>query len=264
MFTHKMNVLKKLKKIIKKGKYQGDVKFCPVCNKNNVMIAFPYNFYFNKFYENGFVYSPFLFETLNLKNYKCSNCLATDRERLIAIYLKKYLKNQNKNGVKLIDFAPSKGLQPFLKKLDIIYRSADLLRENVDDKVDITDMNIYKDEAFDIFICSHILEHVKHDIKAMEELYRITKPDGIGLCLVPLILSLDSSVENEEYLKSEHLRWKYFGQNDHVRMYSKKDFISRLQGVGFKVEQCGIDFFGKDVFDLNGLDVKSVLYVVKK
>ena len=144
------------------------------------------------------------------------------------------------------------------------YRSADLFQDNVDDKVDITDMNIYDDESFDIFICSHILEHVEDDIEAMKELFRITKPNGVGLCLVPIMLSLQSSVENEEYLKSEKLRWKYFGQGDHVRMYSKNDFVYRLQSVGFTVEQCGLDYFGKDIFESSGLDEKSILYVVKK
>ena len=102
------------------------------------------------------------------------------------------------------------------------------------------------------------------DLKAMKELYRITKKKGIGICLVPIMLSLKNSNENKKYLHSEHLRWKYFGQDDHVRMYSKNDFIQRLSVAGFKVNEYGSDYFGDDTFTRNAIDFKSVLYVVEK
>lgn len=240
-----------------------ELKYCPVCDKETIIKPFPYQAYFEKFYENGFIHSPFLFETLNLKNYRCNNCKASDRERLLALFLKNYLIG--KSEIKLVDFAPVKPLKEFIKRhKNVIYRSADLYNEHVDDKVDITNMPIYNDETFDVFICSHILEHIENDLDAMKELYRITKKNGIGLCLVPILLNLDNSLENKEYLESEHLRWKYFGQNDHVRMYSKGDFVSRLEGVGFKVMQHGIDYFGSEIFDKIALDHKSVLYVVEK
>ena len=43
----------------------------------------------------------------------------------------------------------------------------------VDDVVDITDMPMYADGSFDFFICSHVLEHVSDDRRALNELYRI-------------------------------------------------------------------------------------------
>jgi SAM-dependent methyltransferase len=240
-------------------------KWCPVCKRKTYFSPFPYNGIFKKFYQHGFVHSPFLFETLNLENYKCANCGANDRDRLMALYLEHETKQISKDEIKLLDFAPSKALQLFLKNLpNINYRSADLLKQNVDDNVDMTSMDIYENNRFDIFICSHILEHIEDDLLAMKELYRITKPGGFGLCLVPILLNLKNSIENEEYLVSKELRWKYFGQDDHVRMYSKQDFVKRLESVGFKVEMLGENFFGKSVFEYSGLDFKSVLYVVRK
>ena len=203
-----------------------------------------------------------MFETLNLKHYHCANCSATDRDRLIALYLNRILNSQ-KTSTKLLDFAPSKPLQKFIKNFNIQYRSADLYMEGVDDKVDITSMKIYDDKSFDIFICSHVLEHIEKDRIAMKELNRILKPNGVGLILVPILLNVDKSIENKSYLKSEHLRWKYFGQNDHVRLYSKNDFVYRLQESGFNVEQLGVEYFSKEVFQRNAIDLKSVLYIVK-
>jgi SAM-dependent methyltransferase len=258
-------VKKIIKSLIKPDKKTENLHFCPVCDNKTGFKKFPYQPYFEKFYEHGFVFSPFQFETLNLKQYKCHTCGATDRERIMALYLKEYLQDCDKKDLKLIDFAPVKALSVFLKNLKkTTYRSADLYRKDVDDKVDITNMTIYRDETFDIFICSHILEHIENDDIAMKELYRITKKNGLGLCLVPIMLSLDISLENKEYLETEHLRWKYFGQDDHVRMYSKNDFVTRLEKAGFKVEQYGQDHFGKAIFENVGLDEKSILYVVKK
>lgn len=45
----------------------------------------------------------------------------------------------------------------------------------VDYNIDITDMNVFEDECFNIFICSHVLEHVPDDRKAISELYRLAR-----------------------------------------------------------------------------------------
>lgn len=262
-----------LKNWIKKSILRGSItpqltqnnefKNCSVCKIKTIIRPFPYHIYFQKFYEHGFEFSPFMFETLNLKHYQCANCGASDRDRLIALYLNEVLPLQKKNA-KLLDFAPSKPLQKFIKNFDIQYRSADLYMEGVDDRVDITSMKIYDDKTFDIFICSHVLEHIEEDRLALKELNRILRPNGIGLVLVPILLNIDKSIENKSYLKSEHLRWKYFGQGDHVRLYSKNDFVDRLANNGFYVEELGVDYFSEDLFKKNGIDLKSVLYVVKK
>lgn len=61
---------------------------------------------------------------------------------------------------------------------DLEYRTADLMMSGVDDVVDITDMNSYADGSFDFFICSHILEHVSDDGRALNELYRVLTAGG--------------------------------------------------------------------------------------
>ena len=41
------------------------------------------------------------------------------------------------------------------------------------------------DNQYDIIICYHVLEHIQNDIKAMDELKRITKPGGICIIQTP-------------------------------------------------------------------------------
>jgi predicted SAM-dependent methyltransferase len=166
--------------------------------------------------------------------------------------------------LKLIDFAPHDSLRNYLKKDDFIeYRCADLFMDDVDDKVDLTDMSIYESNTIDMFICSHILEHIKDDVKAMRELYRILKVGGWGIVMVPILLSLNDDFEEDRF-QSDDEKWKYFMQDDHVRMYSKTGFLEKLRSVGFNIKELGESYFGKDSFYKHGIQSRSVLYVVEK
>lgn len=201
-------------------------------------------------------------ETLNQENYSCYGCGMTDRDRLYAIYLSKSIKQRG--AVSIVEFAPTKALSDFLKSFEnVTHRTSDLFMEGVDDKLDIQDLCKYEDESFDIFICSHILEHVDDDIKAMRELFRITKKGGLGIAMVPILEGFETTHEDPS-IKDEKLRVKYFGQLDHVRQYAKNDFIARLEDVGFDVKLLDVSYFGQEVFEKNGISPKSVLYIVNK
>ena len=238
--------------------------FCPVCNKKVKDFLKLSDYFDNMMEKYEYVHSIFCAETMNRKAYACPHCNASDRDRLYAIYLNKKFQTLTRKKYTFLDIAPAKVLTDFIKKFDFIqYRSADLSMEGVDDKIDITDMNIYADNSFDIILCSHVLEHIEDDRKAMSELYRILKPEGFAIVMVPINLYLKEDFENSEY-KTEAERWKYFGQDDHVRLYSKNGFVNKLTQTGFKVYQLGLDYFGKEIFDKNGIHPRSVLYVVEK
>jgi ubiquinone/menaquinone biosynthesis C-methylase UbiE len=123
-------------------------------------------------------------------------------------------------------------------------------------------MDGYGDRSIDVLLCSHVLEHIPDDRMAMREICRVLKPDGFAVVLVPLVLGVDETHEDPN-IKTEALRWKYFGMGDHVRQYGKRDFIARLEAAGLNVEQLGIDHFGAEVFCRAGIAENSVLYVVR-
>ncbi|MES0337273.1 MAG: methyltransferase domain-containing protein [Candidatus Magnetobacterium sp. LHC-1] len=116
------------------------------------------------------------FETLNADNYLCPVCGASDRERLIALYIREMTRGL-KGKAALLHFAPEMALAMYLKDTGVFsYRSCDLSMADVDDSMDITNMPGYGDGTIDCFICSHVLEHVHDDRKALSELYRILAP----------------------------------------------------------------------------------------
>lgn len=207
---------------------------------------------------------PHIAETLNEKEYTCPVCGASDRDRLIISMLKKLEVQQGYNKESLLQIAPSQAITHWINRNcpSICYDTTDLFMDHVTFASDIQNMEMVADESYDYIICSHVLEHVKDDKKAMAELYRILKKDGFGLMLVPIALDIEKI--DEEWGLSEEENWKRFGQNDHCRRYEKKGFVNRLEEAGFYVYQLGIDFFGDDLYKENGLTKTSVLYVVTK
>jgi SAM-dependent methyltransferase len=210
-----------------------------------------------------FPYSIKNFETLSYKYYNCTRCNSADRDRLYRLYLERYYFPDQKN-VSIVEFAPAEPIRKWLQSLDYVeYRSADLYMKDVDDKVDITDMQNYSDSTFDFFICSHVLEHVDDDHKALSELHRILKPGGKGILMVPTISkngAFDEDI-NEDRVEE---RWRRFGQYDHLRIYDPTEFKRRLLSSNFTAKKYGFRELGFFSFLRNGIRLKSVLYVVQK
>jgi ubiquinone/menaquinone biosynthesis C-methylase UbiE len=121
----------------------------------------------------------------------------------------------------------------------------------------------FEGDSFDLFICSHVLEHVASDDRAIGELYRITKTGGCGILMAPIVVGLARTIEDPS-VTDEAGRWRMFGQNDHVRLYAHDDYVNKIRTNGFRVTQLGIDDFGEEAFRLLGLKRTSILYVVCK
>jgi SAM-dependent methyltransferase len=205
------------------------------------------------------------FETLNYSAYKCPFCQANDRDRLMALYLqKKVFRQAGKEKLKVLDLAPAEAFRQFLRQSpEVTYRSADLFMNDVDDKVDIQNMSIYKDNTFDVIICSHILEHVPDDRQSLRELYRVLRPGGSCLLMVPIPLG-DYPYEEDLGNLTPEERERRFGQDDHVRLYTKKIWEERISAAGFILEKFSLSGMGTKEAATYGIAQKSVLYVGKK
>ncbi len=245
--------------------YSGSAVECPVCS-SGLKIFYPiYKSFPRKLREMGFIYPLERFETLNLAAYSCPACDASDRERLYALFLRQRLASLKAGShYRFIDFAPSLALSRLLRTFDNIeYRTADYFRPNVDDQVDISNMPLYADNSVDLFMCSHILEHVPNDRAAMRELFRILKPGGCGIIMVPLIEGVEDTQEDPA-INTPELRWKNYAQDDHLRLYGTRDLVDRLKAAGFQVRALDRAHFGAPVFARAGIADNSVLYVVEK
>jgi SAM-dependent methyltransferase len=238
--------------------------FCPVCSRRVRGFDPLPRYYERELREHGCAYGFEDSETLNWRQYTCRRCGASDRERLMALYVRERFPGGGSPGpFRLVDFAPSPPLTGVLRQLaGVEYRTADLMMKGVDDRVDLTALP-YADGSLDGFVCSHVLEHVPDDKAALRELLRVLKPGGWGMLLVPIVLAAPAIDEDPGPLSPDE-RWRRFGQDDHVRLYSKQGFVERVRSAGFLLDELGVGHFGAETFARCGLTPKSVLYVVKR
>lgn len=202
-------------------------------------------------------------ETLNVDEYTCPNCSCSDRDRMIISFLKSIHIEEAEDKRRVLQIAPAASIHNWLlrKCPQIIYETADLFMEGVTYQSDIQDLKEMDDESFDLIICSHVLEHVQDDRKAMAAMKRVLKKDGRIVFLVPIDLSIDKI--DEEWGCSEEENWRRFGQNDHCRVYSREGLLERLREF-FYVHELQKEYFGEEVFRECGLTDTSTLYVLTK
>ncbi len=198
---------------------------------------------------------------MNKPNATCPRCVAGSRHRLIWLYLKSQT-NLFSDPLKVLHFAPEYIFQKKLSSLPSLnYVSADLASPLAKAKIDITNIS-YEDNEFDVILCSHVLEHVPNDYKAMKELFRVLRPGGWAILQVPIDPNLEKTFENPEIVLPTE-RQRVYGHHDHVRMYGR-DYRDRLERVGFTVK---VDEYYK-IFDVgtmkkHGLPEQDIYFCIK-
>ncbi|MFK7748732.1 MAG: class I SAM-dependent methyltransferase [Kordia sp.] len=160
----------------------------------------------------------------------CPFCgsLARNRRLWTILNTEDYLKGR------ILHFSPSRNIYRKLKKRsDLQYVTSDYEDEFIADfRFDIT--NIDQEEAiFNTIICFHVLEHIPNDIKAMQELYRVAKPNANVLIQTPF---KEGDIYENPAITTPEDRLEHFGQEDHVRVYSPEGLKTRLTQVGFTVK----------------------------
>ena len=245
-------------------RYLGQARRCPLCNSGlRAFLPLPGEFRV-RLEIRGRSFGAEEFETLSLTDYLCPVCRSADRDRLCALYVQRVAPSAPEGGL-LLHFAPERALAAFLRRtLPLRYRSADLLRSDVDDRgVDLTELGRYATGSVGCFVCCHVLEHVPDDARAMRELCRVLAPTGWGIVLSPVLTELHPSFEDPGATTPAQ-RQERFGQEDHVRVYGKRDFIARLEAAGLQVAELGARFFGEEALHRAGIAPGSCLYVVHK
>ncbi len=91
---------------------------------------------------------------------------------------------------------------------------------------DITELP-FEDNSFDIVICSEVMEHIPNENSALAEIKRVLKPKGILALSVPRAWP-------EKICWSLSYEYSHT-KGGHIRIYSKKELIQKLENKGFKI-----------------------------
>ena len=161
---------------------------------------------------------------------RCPSCGSLERHRLFALLLKQ------RPGLvrgRLIHFAPEPNIAALVKPLADQYQSADLFMSGCDLALNLEQIDL-ADGGVDVFLASHVLEHV-NDHKALPELRRCLRAGGLAIIMVPIVEGWTESYENDE-VTTERDRELHFGQFDHVRYYGR-DIRDRITDAGFDLEE---------------------------
>lgn len=194
-----------------KVRYFGLVRYCPVCC--------------------SFVRSFKPFGVVPRPDVLCPICNSLERHRLVWLFFKRRTNLFDGSPKKMLHIAPERELDSKLRKVPgLDYLSADLDDPRAMVRMNITDIH-YPDNSFDVIYCSHVLEHVPEDRKAIRQLHRVLKTTGWAVLLVPI--KVEKTIEDPSITDPAE-RHRLFGQHDHVRRYGH-DFADRLAEAGFTV-----------------------------
>jgi len=168
--------------------------------------------------------------------------LSLERHRLLWLYLQNETDFFSaKEKKKVLHFAPEQAFYSlFRNQKNIDYTTTDLFSPLADVKADICNLP-FQDNQYDVILCNHVLEHIPDDTKAMQELFRVLKPDGMAILQIPQDLSRATTFTDNSIVDPKE-RAKIFGQYDHVRIYGR-DYFDKLRSIGFTVEE--VDYTAK-------------------
>lgn len=162
-------------------------------------------------------------------NRRCPECSSLERHRNFFEHIKNNDLLINKH---ILHIAPEKKLGELVRKKSEKYYCLDQAPNKLYiPKDDLTDLNVFKDNIFDIVICFHVLEHIMDDIKAISEIKRVLKANGLAFISVP-ISGKSTYIWTEEDINKQKedglwgLEGKYEG---HYRTYGRVDLTNLLK-----------------------------------
>lgn len=169
-------------------------------------------------------------------NFGCPFCSSYDRERHLLMFFDKINIWKQLPNFHILHFAPEKNLSEKIEFLNPIkYIKADFNPTQKDlKKIDATAIP-YENDTFDLIICNHVLEHIPNYLTAISEIYRVLKPKGIAILQTPYSKLLSKNFEDEN-INTDSLRYFFYGEKDHYRIFSEQHFFNDLRNVGFNLK----------------------------
>lgn len=164
---------------------------------------------------------------------KCTKCGSLERTRLLWMFIEQLNVQPN---WKVLHLAPEVGIYNRLSSLvkPENYVGADLEPERIRfvancRKIDLTDLESWASNEFDLIIHSHVLEHIPCNVAyPIFHLHRMLKPTGKHLCCIPF----STGVYDECFDQIDDAeRARRFGQRDHVRRFGRDGLAMSLGNI---------------------------------
>lgn len=192
---------------------------------------------------------------------ECPVCGTHPRHRFSWPYLVASTNLADGRPKRVLHFAPERELSERMRVIPgVDYVSTDLRPGRAMVQADICNLH-FADASFDVVLCSHVLEHIPDDRKAMRELCRVTRPGGWALVQVPLS---PRPTDEDPAVTDPKERERRFLQDDHVRWYGP-DIEGRLREAGFDVTRVrAADRISPDELRRSAIGGNETLFICSK
>jgi len=192
---------------------RGHPKHCPICRS-----------------PSGYFHS---FGRARRRNAVCPSCGSLERHRFLWLYLERTLRLPRRR-LTVLHVAPEAGIRARLSaQPSLRYAGVDLYRPDAPLTMDATALAL-PDASVDLVICSHVLEHVEDDRRALGEFARVLRPGGHAIIVVPL--DLRHPTREDPGATTAAARLAAFGHPYHVRICGA-DYGQRIAAAGFAVRR---------------------------
>ncbi len=195
---------------------------------------------------------------------ECPHCRAHERHRFLHLFLTRRPPAFMSAPGRILHFAPEASVRRFIDQnsearcisTDYAKGVYERILHGVDGPLFISDIHHMPlaDGVIDGLFCLHVLEHVRDDREAIRNLYRITRPGGEAVLMVPFMMD---QTETEEYGAPDPELF------DHVRGYSPLDFKERLAPFDYEEIVPSVMLAADDV-DRYKIPDSQVIYLCRK
>lgn len=166
-------------------------------------------------------------------HFECPRCGAHDRERHLLMYLRASGVLKGFRDSTVLHFAPERRLSRFIAEAGPAkHVLADLFPSTPGvQRVDMLDMP-FADASFDCVIANHVLEHVSDIRRALGEIRRVLRQEGLAILQTPYSAKLHHTWEDAG-IDTDEARLQAYGQEDHVRLFGR-DVFEYIEAAGFE------------------------------
>ena len=170
------------------------------------------------------------------KHASCPKCGSLERHRLQYLVINRLGQTRDFSNMSILHIAPEKFLRRLFLGSFETYTSADLYKWNVDYQVDLRELP-FTNKSYDVVFASHVLEHIKEDEKALSEISRVLKPDGMAIIPVPVV-AIENTIEypranrfEEGHVRSPGLDYyqKYLSHFRELETFDSNSFPEEYQ-----------------------------------